>query len=52
MNTQEIFVQAAKILYEDYLLYRSEKKNKDAKENTNNTKIKEKIEPKKKEHCC
>ena len=33
MNAQEIFIEAAKILYNDYTFYKKEKKNKDNKEN-------------------
>jgi len=50
MNAQEIFVQAAKILYDDYVLYNNEKKNK---ENNNNTKLANKpAEKTKKKQCC
>ena len=47
MNAQEIFVQAAKTLYDDYILYNKEKKNKD-----NNTKLTDKPESIKKTQCC
>ena len=40
MNAQEIFIEAAKVLYQDYSLYRNEKKIKDNKDNTNNAKLK------------
>jgi len=49
MNAQEIFVQAAKILYDDYVLYNNEKKNK---ENNTNTKLTNKPEKTKKKQCC
>ena len=50
MNAQEIFVQAAKILYDDYVLYNNEKKNK---ENNTNTKLANKpAEKAKKKQCC
>jgi len=49
MNTQEIFVQAAKVLYDDYILYNNEKKNK---ENNTNTKLTNKPETTKKKQCC
>ena len=49
MNAQEIFVQAAKVLYDDYILYNNEKKNK---ENNTNTKLTNKPETTKKKQCC
>ena len=53
MNAREIFIQAAKILYENYFLYRNEKKTKDADNvNSNNTQLKEIKETKKKNKCC
>ena len=52
MNAQEIFIEAAKVLYQDYSLYRNEKKIKENKDNTNNTKLKETIEKKKSNQCC
>ena len=52
MNAQELFIKAAKVLYEDYSLYRNEKKNKENKETINNEKLKDKVETKKNKHCC
>ena len=54
MNAQEIFIQAAKVLYQDYSLYRNEKKNKEEKEKDiiNNEKLKDKTEEKKNKKCC
>ena len=55
MNAQEIFIQAAKTLYNDYSLYENEKKHKDNNNSNNksNTKlVKKKEEPKKKKQCC
>ena len=50
MNAKEIFVQAAKILYNDYVLYNNEKKNK---ENSNtNKKLTNQPETQKKNKCC
>ena len=49
MNAQEIFINAARVLYDDYLLYKNERKNK---ENTDNAKLEIKPEPKKKKKCC
>ena len=48
MNAQEIFIQAAKVLYDDYILYEKEKKQK----NKNNTKLTDKKEKKNKKECC
>ena len=50
MNAQEIFIEAAKTLYNDYILYSKEKKIKDNKET--NDKLTEKEIPKKKKQCC
>ena len=50
MNAQEIFIEAAKTLYNDYILYSKEKKIKDNKENI--AKLTEKEIPKKKKQCC
>ena len=51
MNVNDIFIQAAKILYKDYLEYSSEKKNK--KEIDINTKIlNNNKSDKKKKGCC
>ena len=52
MNVQDIFVQAAKLLYKDYMDYSNEKKNKkEAKKvidlNNDNNKL-----TKKKKGCC
>ena len=52
MNAQEIFIQAAKVLYQDYELYKNEKKNKDTKETINNELLKDKNETKKTKNCC
>ena len=52
MNAQEIFIEAAKVLYQDYSLYKNEKKIKENKDNTNNAKLKETIEKKKSNQCC
>ena len=49
MNAQEILVQAAKTLYDDYILYNNEKKNK---ENNTNAKLTNKPEETKKKQCC
>ena len=49
MNAQEIFVQAAKTLYDDYISYNNEKKNK---ENNTNAKLSNKPETVKKKQCC
>ena len=48
INAKEIFVQAAKTLYNDYVLYNKEKKNKDS----NNSKLTNKSETTKKTQCC
>ena len=48
MNAQDIFVEAARVLYENYKLYKNDKKNKD---NTTNTKLNN-IKEKKKKKCC
>ena len=50
MNAQEIFIEAAKTLYNDYILYSKVKKIKDNKENI--AKLTEKEIPKKKKQCC
>ena len=50
MNAKEIFVQAAKILYNDYVLYNNEKKNKD--NNNTNKKLTNQPETQKKNKCC
>ena len=52
INAQEIFIQAAKILYRDYIAYNNEKKNKENKEKGNNKKLDEKNENKNKNQCC
>ena len=52
INAQEIFIQAAKILYRDYFAYNNEKKNKENKEKGNNKKLDEKNENKNKNQCC
>ena len=52
INAQEIFIQAAKILYRDYITYNNEKKNKENKEKGNNKKLDEKNENKNKNQCC
>ena len=55
MNAQKIFIEAAKILYNDYSLYKSDKKPKENNniQTTSNTKlVKKKEEPKKKKQCC
>ena len=49
MNAQKIFVQAAKTLYDDYISYNNEKKNK---ENNTNAKLSNKPETVKKKQCC
>ena len=48
MNAQDIFVEAARVLYENYKLYKNEKKNKD---NAINAKLND-IKEKKKKKCC
>ena len=50
MNVSEIFIQAAKILYKDYIQYSNEKKNK--KEKDKNTKLNNNQLEKKKKGCC
>ena len=50
MNAQEIFIEAAKILYDDYILYKNEKKIKDKKEINYN--LNEKKVTQKKKQCC
>ena len=50
MNAKEIFVQAAKILYNDYVLYNNEKKNKE--NNNTNKKLINQPETPKKNKCC
>ena len=50
MNAKEIFVQAAKILYNDYVLYNNEKKNKE--NNNTNKKLTNQPETQKKNKCC
>ena len=53
MNAQEIFIEAARILYKDHLLYEKEKKSKDKDKDKNNIKkLNEKVENKKKKKCC
>ncbi len=49
MNAREIFIEAVKILYDNYLLYRKEKKIKE--NNTSNLKLTNK-KVKKKKNCC
>ena len=55
MNAQEIFIEAAKTLYNDYSLYKNEKKPKE-NNNTNTTSnsklVKTKENSKKKKQCC
>ena len=50
MNVNEIFIEAAKNLYDNYMLYRQEKKAKDSTSNSNK-KLSNKKENKKKK-CC
>ena len=52
MNAQEIFIEAAKILYNDYILYKNEKKNKENKVTKANCNLSEKEELKKEKQCC
>ena len=53
MNAQEIFIQAAKILYKDYNLYhKNEKKNKEKTDNNKKISIQAQNEPKSKKKCC
>ena len=52
MNAQEIFIQAAKILYKDYEIYKKERKIKEELNINNNTKLTEKVKPKKSKKCC
>ena len=53
MNAQEIFIEAARILYKDHLLYEKEKKSKDKDKDKNNIKkLNEKVENKKNKKCC
>ena len=52
MNAQELFIEAARILYKDYNLYQKEKKKQD---NNVNAKLNEKAENNKnnkKKGCC
>ena len=59
MNAQETFIEAARTLYSDYVLYEKEKKtkNKDKdkeKEKDKNVskKLTQNVEKKKKKQCC
>ena len=52
MNAQEIFVQAARTLYDDYILYNNEKKNKENKEKNTNKQLTNKPEAQNKKQCC
>ena len=50
MNAQEIFVEAARVLYNYFHLYKKEKKNK---EESDNAKLTNKVSnEKKKKGCC
>ena len=49
MNAQEIFIQAAKVLFKDYNFYQNEKKNKNK---SDNKKILEQNEQKNQRKCC
>ena len=51
-NAQEIFIEAAKILYNDYTFYKKEKKNKVKDNKETNAKLTEKKEIEKKKKCC
>ena len=51
MNVQEIFIQAAKLLYKDFLEYNLDKKKKE-KEKKKPKKLSEKLDIKKKGGCC
>ena len=52
MNVQEIFIQAAKLLYKDFLEYNIDKKQKKEKEKKKAKKLTEQIDIKKKGRCC
>ena len=54
MNVEEIFIQAAKMLYKDYLDYHEDNKKKKKKEDITTTLITkpDSNENKKKKKCC
>ncbi len=52
MNAQEIFVEAARVLYKDYDLYKKERKNKPEQSGTKLTNQKVEKKQKKKNGCC
>ena len=52
MNAQEIFVEAARVLYKDYDLYKKERKNKPEQSGTKLTNQKVENKQKKKNGCC
>ena len=56
INTQELFVKAARVLYEDYNEYNKKEKEKEKKnekvENIDNKSLAETINKKKKNKCC
>ncbi len=52
-NTQKLFIEASKILYKDYLMYKNKQKNKNKVESKNDEKNKLKNDDdKKKSSCC
>ena len=52
MNVQEIFIEAAKVLYKDYLLYKENKKKKKGKDDIKKLSDKPKQTNANKKGCC
>ena len=54
MNAQEIFIEAARLLYKDYSKYKNENKNKESNDDKNNNKLNlsQEKDKKKNKNCC
>ena len=51
MNAQEIFIEAAKLLYKDYSKYNNEK-NKESNDDKNKLNLSQEKDKKKNKNCC